>query len=85
MGLVVCERLVNMPVQVVLSMNRMLVYKIDGALRSPFPSLHSHCYQKDARANRIDLFIYWLYPTRTIFQSKKLYLPILHIPRPGVN
>ena len=42
MGLVVCERLVNMPVKVVPSMNRMLVDEIDGALRSPFPSLHSH-------------------------------------------
>ena len=33
MNLVICERLVNMPVQVVPPMYRMLVDEIDGALR----------------------------------------------------
>ena len=45
-GLVICERLVNMPVQVVPPMYRMLVDEIEGALRdvrSPFPLIfHPH-------------------------------------------
>ena len=38
-GLVICERLVNMPVQVVPQMYRMLVDEIDGALRDVRPSV----------------------------------------------
>ena len=38
-GLVICERLVNMPVQVVPPMYRMLVDEIDGALRDVRSSL----------------------------------------------
>jgi hypothetical protein len=84
-GLVICERLVNMPVQVVPPMYRMLVDEIDAALRdvrSPSPSF-SFLHLERCRANRIDSVISCLYPARTIFQrKKKLYL---HIPRPGVN
>ena len=44
-GLVICERLVDMPVQVVPPMYRVLVDKIEGALRdmrSPLPPLFFH-------------------------------------------
>ncbi|KIK04152.1 hypothetical protein K443DRAFT_430833 [Laccaria amethystina LaAM-08-1] len=41
-GLVICERLVNMPVQVVPPMYRMLVDEIDGALRDGEPYRFSH-------------------------------------------
>lgn len=41
-GLVICERLVNMPVQVVPPMYRMLVDEIDAALRDGEPYRFSH-------------------------------------------
>ena len=88
MGLVICERLVNMPVQVVPPMYRMLVGGIDGALRdvrsaSSFFLLHPMLMLERCRANRIDSVISCLYPARTIFQKKKKHY--LRIPRPGVN
>ena len=87
-GLVICERLVNMPVQVVPPMYRMLVDEIDGALRdvrSPSaPSFFFPLHLERCRANRIGSVIFCLYPARTIFQrKKKLCLPIPR--RPGAN
>ena len=86
-GLVICERLVNMPMQVVPPMYRMLADEIDGALRDvrspPHSSFSPPLISKIRRANRIDSVISCLYHARTIFQRKKKLC--LHIPLPDVN